>query len=234
VQAKRERNPEPCTDGDKNLSAPTALPGQTPATAAPSAMTPPGTCKRVQAAHPCGFPAGIHRLHVAPDPAQLSRRNPQSFDRALDQTATSITGQRSNRQSSRAARVRSAGVLQTQCPRLTASLRGRGPSPPGEMPRRFQVRWPGGSGTVGCGSGDEKSGKRLAPLLEVASHGACRCGPHPVTPADRGPFQPCTGSRGSFRLTDVFRVTPRPAPPGWQRQPPACCFPLIGSAVTSS
>lgn len=42
-----------------------------------------------------------------------------------------------------------------------------------------------------------------------------------------------TGAGGSFRLTDVFRVTPRPAPiigNGNQR----LLFPLIGSAVTTS
>lgn len=42
-----------------------------------------------------------------------------------------------------------------------------------------------------------------------------------------------TGAGGSFRLTDVFRVTPRPAPIGGNGNL-RLLFPLIGSAVTTS
>jgi murein DD-endopeptidase MepM/ murein hydrolase activator NlpD len=42
-----------------------------------------------------------------------------------------------------------------------------------------------------------------------------------------------TGSGGSFRLTDVFRVTPRPSPIGGNGNV-RLLFPLIGSAVTTS
>ncbi|MCP9930097.1 M23 family metallopeptidase [Cyanobium sp. AMD-g] len=42
-----------------------------------------------------------------------------------------------------------------------------------------------------------------------------------------------TGAGGSFRLTDVFRVTPRPAPIGGNGNQ-RLLFPLIGSAVTTS
>jgi murein DD-endopeptidase MepM/ murein hydrolase activator NlpD len=42
-----------------------------------------------------------------------------------------------------------------------------------------------------------------------------------------------SGSGGSFRLTDVFRVTPRPAPIGGNGNLRPL-FPLIGSAVTTS
>jgi murein DD-endopeptidase MepM/ murein hydrolase activator NlpD len=42
-----------------------------------------------------------------------------------------------------------------------------------------------------------------------------------------------SGSGGSFRLTDVFRVTPRPAPIGGNGNA-QLLYPLIGSAVTTS
>ncbi len=42
-----------------------------------------------------------------------------------------------------------------------------------------------------------------------------------------------TGAGGSFRLTDVFRVTPRPSPIGGNGNV-RLLFPLIGSAVTTS
>jgi murein DD-endopeptidase MepM/ murein hydrolase activator NlpD len=73
-----------------------------------------------------------------------------------------------------------------------------------------------GSGTL-AGLGSERYGIDAAPLPPISV---------PVTAL-------LSGAGGNFRLTDIFRVTPRPSPiagNGNQR----LLFPLIGSAVTTS
>jgi murein DD-endopeptidase MepM/ murein hydrolase activator NlpD len=80
---------------------------------------------------------------------------------------------------------------------------------------------PGGAGSVnGSGSlafAGPRSGIDAAPLPPISV---------PVTAL-------LSGSGGSFRLADVFRVTPRPGPVAGNGNA-RLLFPLIGSAVTSS
>jgi len=82
--------------------------------------------------------------------------------------------------------------------------------------REEGVADPGGSGTLAI-LGGERYGIDAAPLPPITV---------PVTAL-------LSGAGGNFRLTDIFRVTPRPSPiagNGNQR----LLFPLIGSAVTTS
>ncbi len=79
----------------------------------------------------------------------------------------------------------------------------------------------------GLGEGDLVAGGR------GAGYGGFGFDASPLPPITVPVSALLTGAGGSFRLTDVFRVTPRPAPiigNGNQR----LLFPLIGSAVTTS
>jgi hypothetical protein len=74
----------------------------------------------------------------------------------------------------------------------------------------------GGGGVAGT-AGGERMGIDAAPLPPITV---------PVTAL-------LSGAGGSFRLTDVFRVTPRPGPISGNGNS-SLLFPLIGSAVTTS
>lgn len=85
----------------------------------------------------------------------------------------------------------------------------------------FRGRGDGPGGIAGDGSeagpGSERYGIAAAPLPPITV---------PVSAL-------LSGAGGSFRLTDVFRVTPRPAPIGGNGNA-RLLYPLIGSAVTTS
>jgi murein DD-endopeptidase MepM/ murein hydrolase activator NlpD len=104
----------------------------------------------------------------------------------------------------------SGALSQKEC-RTGVVFRGRG-----------RGEEPGGSGPgavgVAMGSyGGERGGIDAAPLPPISV---------PVTAL-------LSGSGGSFRLTDVFRVTPRPSPLGGNGNA-RMLYPLIGSSVTTS
>lgn len=87
---------------------------------------------------------------------------------------------------------------------------GGSPAYPGESQA-------GGYRPAGGGEGASRSSIEAAPLPPISV---------PVSAL-------LSGSGGSFRLTDVFRVTPRPGPIGGNGNARPL-FPLIGSAVTTS
>jgi len=104
-----------------------------------------------------------------------------------------------------------SGALSQQECRTGVVFRGRG-----------RGEETGGSGAASAGVamggyGGERGGIDAAPLPPISV---------PVTAL-------LSGSGGSFRLTDVFRVTPRPSPLGGNGNA-RMLYPLIGSSVTTS
>ncbi|MCT0202625.1 M23 family metallopeptidase [Synechococcus sp. CS-603] len=201
----------------------------TPATAAPSAMTPPGSLKQGAGSPSLRLPAGIPPAPRRPDPAQLRQAKPQSFDRALDQLDLDQLVRDRTVSPAERARVRSAGVLQPGAPLAHRKACAAGALSASEC-RGVQVRWPGGSGPLAAGSGDETGSGFAAGGF---AGGGAVAGLTPLPPLTVPVSALLTGAGGSFRLTDVFRVTPRPAPLAGNGNR-SLLFPLIGSAVTSS
>jgi len=175
VQAKRERNPEPCTDGDRTFS-PYALPGQPPQRRPighDAASSLKAGCRQPI---PAASQPAFHRLHVArSSPAEAGetpvlRPGPRS-------TGPRSTGQRiePSVQPSGPESVRLASSNPVP-PGSPQGLRGRALSRQ-RMPRRSGAlaRW---LRTLAAGSGDETA----AACWRWLRWWRCRCGPHPVTP----------------------------------------------------
>lgn len=187
-------------------------------------MTPPGSLRQGAASPSLRLPGSVPLAPRRPDPAQLRQAKPQSFDRALDQLVRDGTVTPAER-----ARVRSAGVLKHGDPVAHRKACAAGALSASEC-LSVGVRWPGGSGPLAAGSGDGAgsgfAGGGFAGSSAVA-------GLAPLPPLTVPVSALLTGAGGSFRLTDVFRVTPRPAPLAGNGNR-SLLFPLIGSAVTSS
>jgi len=151
---------------------------------------------------------------LRPNPAQLSSQTPARFDASLDALVRDGVVTPSER-----SRIRSGGgMMPFNVPAHQQACRSGALSDQECRTGMVVVRWGLRRGQPGLGP-----------------DGAERLG------ADGGPLPPLTvpvsallaGSGGTFRLTDVFGITPRPAPilGNGNRRP---LFPLIGSAVTTS
>ena len=153
---------------------------------------------------------------LRPDPAALPSRPPARFDASLDALVRDGVVSPAER-----ARIRSgSGMTPFHVPAHQQACRS-GALSQQECSSGLVVRWRGrfnpGSGSGADGGVDGGSGFAGQPLPPLTV---------PVSAL-------LAGAGGTFRLADVFGVTPRPAPIGGNgnRQ---LLFPLIGSAVTSS
>jgi len=190
----------------------------------PSAATPPASLPPAPAPRTiqpvASDPPAIRR----PDPSQLRQSAPQSFDRALDQLVLDGTVSPAER-----ARVRSAAALQPGDPIAHRRACVAGALTNAEC-RAVVVRWPldrqGAAGFDGAG---------MTSSPGSGGFGFARLGPEgaPLPPLTVPVSALLAGAGGNFRLADVFRVTPRPAPLVGNGNR-GLLFPLIGSAVTTS
>ena len=150
---------------------------------------------------------------LRPNPAQLSHQAPARFDASLDALVRDGVVTPSER-----SRIRSGGgMMPFNVPAHQQACRS-GALSDQECRTGLVVRWGLRRNQAGL---DPDAPERLG--------------------ADGRPLPPITvpvsallaGSGGTFRLTDVFGITPRPAPlaGNGNRRP---LFPLIGSAVTTS
>ena len=158
---------------------------------------------------------------LRPDPAALPSRPPARFDASLDELVRDGVVSPVER-----ARIRSgSGITPFNVPAHQRACRS-GALSQQECSSGLVVRWRGrtNNGVDGGGAGTGKAGPefgrydgegRLLPPLTV-----------PVSAL-------LAGAGGSFRLADVFGVTPRPAPIGGNGNR-KLLVPLIGSAITSS
>lgn len=216
--ASESAAPEPAAPAP--VAAP--LPGPTPPL--PAAAAPGPAPSSSPAAAPVAPLTPVPATAIEPlRPAQEERRSlpPRRFDASLD------------------ALVRD-GVVS---PQERVRVRGGIVMPPG-IGLRDQVCRSGALSEQECSTGvvfrglgrpnEDRQGEPYA-AGQLAGPGGERYG------IDAAPLPPITvpvtallsGAGGNFRLTDIFRVTPRPAPiagNGNQR----LLFPLIGSAVTTS
>ena len=198
------------------LTAPSTLP---PAAATPPSSLPPTPAPRtIQSV--AGDPPAVRR----PDPSQLRQSVPQSFDRALDQLVLDGTVSPAER-----ARVQSASALQPGDPISHRQACVAGALTSAEC-RAVMVRWPGDRrGAAGFDQDGMASGHG------DGGFGFARLGPEgaPLPPITVPVSALLAGAGGTFRLADVFRVTPRPASLVGNGNR-GLLFPLIGSAVTTS
>jgi hypothetical protein len=151
---------------------------------------------------------------LRPDPAQLSPARPTSrFDSSLDALVRDGVVSPQER-----LRIRQAGGLRPINLPAHQQACSSGALSQQECRSGLVVRWRGRFNNEAGAAGDpgrlELDSQPLAPLTV------------PVSAL-------LAGAGGTFRLADVFSVTPRPAPIGGNgnRQ---LLFPLIGSAITSS
>ena len=193
-----------------------ALPEARPALSPPPSLPPAPPPRTVQPI--AGDAPAIRR----PDPSQLRQSAPQSFDRALDQLVLDGTVSPAER-----ARVRSASALQPGDPIAHRRACVAGALSSVEC-RAVVVRWPGDRrGAPGF------EGDRLGSGEGAFGFAGVGAGATPLPPLTVPVSALLAGAGGSFRLTDVFRVTPRPAPLAGNGNR-GLLVPLIGSAVTTS
>ena len=195
-----------------------------PASLPPSAATPPPSLPPAPLPRSIQPIAGDPPAPRRPDPAQLRESAPRSFDRALDQLVLDGTVSPAER-----ARLRSARPLQPGDPIAHRQACVAGALTNAEC-RSVVVRWPGDRTGV---AGFDQAGIAGGPAGGGFSFG--RLGPEgaPLPPLTVPVSALLAGAGGQFRLADVFRVTPRPAPLVGNGNR-SLLFPLIGSAVTSS
>lgn len=154
---------------------------------------------------------------------QVPQARPRRFDQSLDDLVRQgvVTPAERNR-------VESAGALR-----------------PGELPAHRQACSSGALSEQECRTGvsvrwrgrNPLAAERLdngqAPGALMAGMGRFGSDGLPLPPITVPVSALLSGSGGSFRLSDVFRVTPRPAPLAGNGNR-SLLFPLIGSAVTTS
>lgn len=164
---------------------------------------------------PAAPPPAAERLPqlLRPAPVQLTSQPPVTFDRSLDDLVRDGVVTSAERE-----RIRSgSGVVPFNVPAHRLACRSEALSAQ-ECRTGVAIRWRSRSGAglpPGDGMGDPGgSGSPLAPLTV------------PVSAL-------LAGEGGSFRLADVFRVTPRPASIGGNGNL-RLLFPLIGTAPTTS
>ncbi|WP_399251226.1 M23 family metallopeptidase [Synechococcus sp. CS-205] len=192
------------------------VPAEPPVPAAPPQSPPPRALASPRLANDTPAP-------LKPSFDQVPQARPRRFDQSLDDLVRQgvVTPAERNR-------VESAGALQ-----------------PGELPAHRQACSSGALSEQECRTGvsvrwrgrnplaaerlvnGQPSGALMAGMGRLGSNGL------PLPPITVPVSALLSGAGGSFRLSDVFRVTPRPAPlagNGNRR----LLFPLIGSAVTTS
>ena len=207
-----------------SLEAPVAVPPPTPGTA-PAPLT-PASGRGAMPSAPA--PESVR----VPEPMRASPQDwppeaPRRFDRSLDALVHDrvITPREVKiRVHEGLARPLTPSVREEGCSSGAFSARECG----GRAAVQFRPRdggspaflgesQAGGSRPWGGGEGAPRSAVEAAPLAPISV---------PVSAL-------LSGAGGSFRLTDVFRVTPRPGPIGGNGNARPL-FPLIGSAVTTS
>jgi hypothetical protein len=203
---------------------PEAKPALTaPSTQPPTAATPPKSLVPAPVPRTIQPVAGDPPAARRPDPSQLRQSAPQSFDQALDQLVLDGTVSPAER-----ARVRSASALQPGDPIAHRRACVAGALTSAEC-RSVVVRWPGDRrGAAGFDQEGMASG--LGGGYAFASLGPEGA---PLPPLTVPVSALLAGAGGSFRLADVFRVTPRPSPLVGNGNR-GLLFPLIGSALTTS
>lgn len=166
-----------------------------------------------------------HPEPLRPSSAQMPSEFPQRFDASLDALVRDGIVSPRERVRVRGSLVLDpvpglqrqacgSGALSAEECRTGVVFRGRGrPDGDGFLSNESPLSSPGGSGRFG-GSGEGIAASPLPPISV------------PVNAL-------LSGIGGRFRLTDVFRLTPRPSPIGGNGNR-GLLFPLIGSAVTSS
>jgi len=210
--------------------APVEAPAQ-PAAAQPAAQAPaaavqtPSPAVRVQADPaplvPSPETAGSFPAPLQPGPAERRIQPPSRFDRSLDALVRDgVVAPREVRV--HPGLITNRALLQQGCSSGAFSARECGASDGGVVFRGRSGGFDGGGGGGGLaggggGGGGERYGIDAAPLPPIAV---------PVTAL-------LSGIGGSFRLTDAFRITPRPAAIAGNGNR-GLLFPLIGGAETTS
>ena len=195
--------------------APASLP-------APPPPPPPLPAASAPAATPARAPSPMELANPAPlrpGAAEQGGRPARTFDRSIDALVKDGTvvprevRMRGTIEVAPALRQEAcaAGALTAVECQTGVVLRARGTGGLQELPGQ-----PGVAGPLSAAAG-ERMGIDAAPLPPISV---------PVSAL-------LSGAGGSFRLTDVFRVTPRPAPIGGNGNA-QLLYPLIGSAVTTS
>jgi hypothetical protein len=153
---------------------------------------------------------------------ETPRVQPRRFDQSLDELVRQgvVTPAERNR-------VQSAGALlpgQVPAHRQACSS---GALSEQECRTGVSVRWRGRNALAAERLGAEPSGQLMAGLGRLGRDGL------PLPPITVPVSALLSGAGGSFRLSDVFRVTPRPAPLAGNGNR-GLLYPLIGSAVATS
>jgi hypothetical protein len=214
----QQASPEAPTGNPAPASPPAAQPAPPPPVPPmPAASAPAATPARAASPGELASPAPIR-----PDAEDQIGRPARAFDRAVDNLDSL---QKAGIVSRRELRLRDTievdpALRQEACSKGALSaiecqtgvvFRSRGAASLQELPGQ-----PGVAGPLSAAAG-ERMGIDAAPLPPISV---------PVSAL-------LSGAGGSFRLTDVFRVTPRPAPIGGNGNS-QLLYPLIGSAVTTS
>lgn len=210
--------------GDDSGPPPPAAPEPAAAPGPAAALTPPAPLPSAPVRTASPGPGSVIRpaaeQYQAPRPVA---RSDEPIDRSIDALVDDGVVTRAERERvrvrggfslprlDRATRDQmcGSGALSQQECRTGVVIRGRSEDPGGGLP--------GAAGVAMGAYGAERGGIDAAPLPPISV---------PVTAL-------LSGAGGSFRLTDVFRVTPRPSPLGGNGNA-RMLYPLIGSSVTTS
>ena len=166
---------------------------------------------------------------MRPGAEQKRPTPPASFDRSLDALVRDGVVKPSER-----VRVRGNLVLPTNTALRRAGLQQRRPVGPG-VQQRGGLPGPGASGwqRFACPCPAPDGGAVAATSANLAGGRRFGIDATPLPPISVPVSALLSGAAGNFRLTDVFRVTPRPGPVSGNGNS-KLLFPLIGSAVTTS
>jgi hypothetical protein len=209
-------SPEAPADGPAPASAPSALP-------APPPPPPPLPAASAPAATPARAPSPVETARPAPirPGADDQRSRPaRTFDGSIDALVKDGTI------APREVRVR--GTIEVT-PAVRQQLCPTGALSAVECQTGVAFRSRGATGGL-----QELPGQPgVAGPLSAAAGGSMGIDATPLPPISVPVSALLSGAGGSFRLTDVFRVTPRPAPIGGNGNA-RLLYPLIGSAVTTS
>lgn len=221
-----------------DLGAPAAAPAAPLPSPPPAPLTPPPASMpaaglpKAEPAAPDPVPATAERVEpLNPAPAQLQNDRPKTFDASLDALVRDGIVTPKERIRVRGSLVLdpvpglkrqacSSGALSAEECRTGVVFRGRGR--------------PDGGGLLQPGSSPSTTGE-LGGAVGFGGEGTTREGiaAAPLPPISVPVNALLAGVGGRFRLTDVFRLTPRPSPVGGNGNR-GLLFPLIGSAVPTS
>uniref|UniRef100_UPI0037D9A693 M23 family metallopeptidase n=1 Tax=Synechococcus sp. CS-1329 TaxID=2847975 RepID=UPI0037D9A693 len=199
-----------------------ATPSAQPVPAAPQSQAPPAQAPAPRTLAP--RLANDPPAPLKPGPNQVPQSAPRRFDQSLDDLVRQgivTPAERSRVQSSGPLRPGEAPAHQQACSNGALSEQ--------ECRTGVSVRWRGRNPLEQerLDNGGMASGALLAGMGRLGSDGV------PLPPITVPVSALLSGAGGSFRLSDVFGVTPRPAPLAGNGNR-GLLFPLIGSAVTTS